>query len=256
MTSPQSYDLPVYTPPDSPGSSIPEYGSSIPEYADPYYNTRSARSADGHLAIAPQHSAGVVPQSSRSGSQKMSTAYSTRDRYRSVPHGQYDTRRQNYNTPPTTPGINWRQMDSNTTAPVDNPNLSSSVDSFYAQNIRLSPSRDRSPATVHLNDPPDPLAPLRMIPQSFEIPTNSPSYRYTPQRSNEPNVDPNHYCQTCERYIKGIGRHMKEIHGSPKKHDCPVRGCNRQGEKGFPRNHNLQVHIKNVHKGSVNSLGD
>ncbi|KAF8247009.1 hypothetical protein K440DRAFT_661644 [Wilcoxina mikolae CBS 423.85] len=260
MTSPHSYDQPVYTPPDSPGSSIPEYGSSIPEYANPYYNTRPARSADGHLAIAPQHGAGVVPQPSCSGSQQMSTAYSTHDRYHLVSRGQYDTRRQVYNTPPTTPGTNRRQMDSNTTAPVDNPNLSSSVDSFYAQNIRLSPSlspsRDRSPATPHLCDhPPDPPAPPRMIPPSFEIPTNSTSYGYT-QRSNEPKLDPNHYCPTCERYIKGIGRHMKEIHGSPKKHNCPVRGCSRQGEKGFPRNHNLQVHIKNVHKGNVNPLGD
>jgi len=121
MASTHSNDQPLYTPPNSPGS-------SISDYAEPCRYTRPAQSADGHLV--PQY--GMAPRRYGSGPQQI--AYSIHDgRYLASP-GQYGVRSPVYSTPPLSPGTNWYQTDYNTApAPFSNPNPSSSVDSYYAQ---------------------------------------------------------------------------------------------------------------------------
>ncbi|KAI5792132.1 hypothetical protein FPQ18DRAFT_334889 [Pyronema domesticum] len=58
-------------------------------------------------------------------------------------------------------------------------------------------------------------------------------------------------CKHCNRFIKTLARHMREVHEKAVKYDCDEVDCDRKGIKGFGRQENLREHLRRVHDRSI-----
>ena len=55
-------------------------------------------------------------------------------------------------------------------------------------------------------------------------------------------------CDVSARRMPDLERHMKKHDSGPKPFSCPMRDCDRHGDRGFARKDKLNDHLKAKHK--------